>query len=809
MDLKLAARSLLRTPAFTAVAVATIAFGIGVTGANFSIVTEILVRPIALDDLDRLVMIQSKGRGDFQFDDYASSPRAYLDWTRETRSFEGLAAYRLTNVNLLGAGGPPEYVRGSRVSPEFFPLLRPRAALGRALLADEVAQRRDVVVLSDGLWRRRYAADPAIVGQTIQLNGESHLVAGVMPPSFRLPYAAELWLPLKLSPADRDDRALRDLAVVGRLRPGQTVAAADAEMRTVGARHAQLFPTSDAGRSLRAVSLRRGLTEDSTRSFIHTMMAGSLFVLLVVCLNVANLLLARGSVRRRELAVRAALGASRGRLTRLLLAESLLLALLAGALSLLVAAWSLELIRNGVSPSITRNLPGWDRLEINGAVLGYTLAAALATALAFGLAPALQLTRTPVGQALGESARTSTASRPLRRLRSALVVAQVAMALVLLAGAGALLAGVQRNANPRRGLDPDGVLTMQVVLRGDRYQARDQLLEFQRRTVAELAALPGVAGAAAASSIPWGNFAQSEPVHFDGRPPPRPGEVPAIELRAITPGYLELLRIPLLAGEPLGARDARPEAGRRALISASAARRFWPGGNAIGRQFRTGAASGDGGTVWTVGGIVGDVHHHWLRHPLPTMYVAAAHAVSAQMYLVLRLAGAGDPARLAPAAQAAVNRIDPELPVSNIRPLEQVLADRVSGTRVGSLMMGGFAAMALLLAALGIHGVVAYLVAQRHREIGIRLALGARAGQVLRLVMGRGVRLTLVGLALGLPGAVLVTRVLATFLADLIDTDVASLLLFTLMVAALALLSTFLPARRATRVDPMVALRSE
>jgi putative ABC transport system permease protein len=797
-DIRFAARSLRKTPGFTAIAALTIAIGIGFGSANFSLVHEILIRPVVLPEIDRLALVQEKGTRDQQFNEDVSA-RAWLDWQKEARSFQAMGAFQEWGVNLTG-GGPPEKIIAFQLSPEVFPLLRTPAALGRTFAPDEVeGKNQNVVVLSDGLWRRRYGAEPGIVGSKIFLDGSGYTVVGVMPRSFKFP-RGELWAPLWLVPKEREDRGLRFVGVVGRLRPGVSMAEANAEMRAIAERHATLYPRTDAGRTVRAIELVRGITEDTTRAFIFMLMVTSGFLLLIVCANVANLLLARGSARRREMAVRAALGARRWLLARQLLTESLLLALFASALSLLVAAWSLDFIKGGIPPSITRYIPGWENMGIDLGVLCFTLGVAVLTAVLFGLAPALALARTPIGEALKESGRSVTGGRRMQRLRSVLVVLQVSLALVLLAGAGVIVKGFVRSSNPRRGLDPDGVLVARVALPEGRYKDREPIMEFQRRVLEALRAIPGVDDAAASSSVPWGQNNWRRSFNIEGRSSPRPEDVPAADYRTVSPGYLSLLRVPLRAGVPFTERDNRLEAQPVAIISEAAARIHWPEGNAIGSRFSMSEKT------WTVVGIVGDLYNHYDRLPRVTIYVPAGRAPRGDMYFVVRTSA--DPAAVSGAMRAAIAGIDPELPVAPQRLLE-VLGERVAGIRLGSTMMSAFAVVALLLAGIGIYGVIGYLVAQRRQEIGVRMALGARPRQVLRLVMGGGARLTLAGVAVGLPAAIFVVRLMSRTFFDLVDADAWVIIAFTVLVASIALLGTLLPARQATKVDPMIALRSE
>jgi putative ABC transport system permease protein len=799
-DFKFAFRSLRKTPALTVIAVITIAIGIGFNAANFSIVYELLVRPLEIPDMDRVVILHEKSAQAFQYQDNMA-PRTWLDAQQQTGSYEQFAGYEYEQLNLTGFG-LPEQIFGADVTPEFFNTLRVPAALGRTFAADEIQGKSDhVAVLSDGLWKRRYGSDPAIVGKKVELDGESYLVAGVMPKTFAYPAAVEVWKPIMLTPAQKEGRNLRIMTGFGRLKPGVTVAQADAEIKTLAARLAKQFPDSDGGVQRRAVEMARGITEDVTRSFIWTLTFSAGFVLLIVCANIANLLLARGATRQREMAVRTALGARRGRLVRQLLTESLLLSVTSGVLALGVAAWSLDFIKAGIPPTTTRFIPGWVNMGINRPVLAFTLGLAIVTSVVFGLIPALSASGASVGDALKESGRSVLGGR--HRLRSALVVVQVSLALVLLTSAGALVKGFIRASNPNRGLDPHNVLTFMVGLPESRYSTPAAKLEFQRRTLEALRALPGVEDAAVTGNIPWGNNQSDRLYTIVGRPAPRREDMPDATWIPSSPNYLALLRVPLVSGRMIEPADDRADAEQVALINRSEARRHWGGEDPIGSHIRIETT----GKSYRIVGVVGDVYNHYERDAPAAIYVPSAQGPSGVFYFAVRTRG--ESFALADSARRAVAGVDGQMPLANVRTLEQQLKERTSGIRLGSTMMAAFAVVALLLSVIGIYGVIAYLVAQRHQEIGIRMALGAQPGQVLRMIMARGGWLVGVGVALGLPAAIFVGRLLAGALFTIIDNDASVFTVITLVVMGMALLGTLIPARRASRVDPMVALRYE
>jgi putative ABC transport system permease protein len=790
LDLRYALRSLRRTPGFTLVALAILALGIGFNSANFSLMQAVLLRPVALPELDRLAAVQ-EGPGE-----RAVSAPAWRAWRAEARSFEGLAAGQFREASLSGAG-VPEHVIGYQVSPEFFPVMRTPPALGRTLSASD----RGTVVLADGLWRRRFGGDPRVIGSVVKLDGVSHLVVGVMPRSFRYPAGVEVWTPLALTPEQGTDRERRDLWVVGRLRPGVGLGQANAELRTIAARQLRRAREPDRVRPGWAVPLARTMTDDASRAFVTMLVVAPAFVLLIVCGNLANLLLARGSARRRELAVRAALGAGRRRLIQLLLAESLLLALGGALLSLLVAFWGTDAIKAALPAALTRFIPRWDDVGVDPAVLLFTLTLAVVTALLFGLGPSLRTSRVPIAEVLKDGGQ-AVAGGGKQRLRSVLVALQLALALVLLVGTAATARGFVRAADPRQGIDPAGVLRLRVSLpeAAPRYAGPAEVLQFQRRALAELRAVPGVTDAAAASNIPWGDWGESRSVRIDA-------QSGVMDFRAVSPGYLGLLRVPTRAGAPLTAADDRPDAEPVALVSESAARRFWPEGNAVGAHLTM------NGRRWRVAGVVGDlvgdVQRRSLRQPFPTLYVpyGVVTGTLSVMYIVIRTTG--DPAALAGAVREAMARVDGDLAVTEVQTFAQRIDERLAGVRLGAQMMAVFAAMALLLAGLGVYGVTSYLVAQRQREIAVRMALGAHPRQVVRQLLKRGARLIVIGLGIGVPLAAAMTRAMSATLLDLVEPGLSLIAPFAAAVAALALLATFLPARRATRVDPVQALRGD
>jgi predicted permease len=808
-DLKIAVRSLRKTPTLTIVAILTIAIGIGFNATNFSLVQHILLRPTELPDLDRLVTIQDNGQEPpFQ---HNIALRTWRDFREEAHSYSGLALYQNWQLNLTGTGAA-EQLGMAQVSPEFFSVVATQAALGRTFAPDEVKGQKDhVVILSDGLWRRRFASDAGIVGKAIQLDGVSFTIVGVMPKSFRTPFTAELWIPYQFDISPPESRTARFYHVIGRLKPGATLAQADAEMRALSQRHAQLYPQSDAGHMLRVVTLVHDLTNsfEYYRSFVWGMTLATGFVLLIVCANIANLLLARGSTRRREMAVRVAVGASRLQLIRLLLLESIVLSVIAGGLSILISLWAIDFIRDAVPAIYAHDTPGWEALAMDRGVLVFTLGVTLLTALGFGVVPALSASHANLDQALRAGDRTISASRRMHRLRGALAAVQIALAVALLCSTGALVKGFVRQANPRRGLEPRGLLTFGVSLPEASYGKPEQILDFQRRAVEALRAIPNVVDAAATDCIPWG-CGEPEKRNFAvvGRPPSRPGEMPSLALIPAQANYLGLLGVPILEGRGLSPADDRPDAEPVGVVSRSFAQRHFPDGGAIGAHLDLPIVVGKPVTRFRVVGVAGDVYQHaYKREAPPTLYVTYAHEPFSGFAMVMRVPG--EPLAWANAARNAIAKVDPAIPLVYMRSLEQVLADQVSPGRMVAIMMLALGFVALLLAAMGIYGVISYLVAQRQQEIGIRIALGAPPARVLRMMMTRGAWMVALGVLFGLPGAMVLARLLSASILDMVDAEPAVYVTMTLIVVAIALLGTLVPARRATRVNPMIAMRGE
>jgi len=755
----------------------------------------LLLRPLPYENPERLVMItESDAQRKVQSMD-VSGPN-FLDWRSQAQSFERMAAIDSEeNFNLTG-GDFPERVKGATVSEDFFLTLGSAPAVGRAFLSEEAKPgAAPVVMLSHALWRRRFSGDRGVVGQTIRVNGESATVVGVMPPSFQYPADAELWMPFA-SALNQFNRSLFMLKVIARLKPGATITQARTELETIAQRLARQYPETNKDRGVHLATLQDDLVGD-VKPALQALLGASLFVLLIACVNVANLLLGRADVRRRELAVRAALGAGRIRLLRQLLVESLLLSLTGGAGGLLLARWGTSLLFS-INPAA---LPGKQEITLDAWLLGFTLLASSLTGVIFGLVPAWQLSGADLRASLQVGERSPVAGS--QRLRNALVVAEIALALVLLVGAGLLIRSFWRLVNVETGFDARSVLTMQLQLPEKEYAEKPRVAAFYDQLRQRVQALPGVQSAGLVNTLPMSGFFM-QGLEIEGAPPQTPGQRPITAFRATTPGYFGALGIPLLSGRVFQETD-RAETEAVVIIDQSTARRHWPEGQALGKRVKLGAPQ----DPWlTVVGIVGDVRYHGLdSRVFPTIYAPHAQVHFYRMMLAIR--ATTDPLALVPAVKEQVAALDRNLPISKIQTMEQIVAGSVTPQRFNLTLLGSFAALALLLAAVGIYGVISYSVTQRTREIGVRMALGARARDVSRLVIGQCIKLALLGVALGLGGALALTRWMKTLLFNVSETDPLTFTAIAILLTAVALLAGWLPARRATKVDPLVALRHE
>jgi putative ABC transport system permease protein len=809
-DVRYALRMLWKQPGFTAVAVVALALGVGANTAIFSVVNTLVFRPLLFPDADRLVQVWATNPqlpGEFATH-HEVSPGDVAEWRADANSFEDIALYRHTTYNLTGAG-EPERLEGARVSANFFKVLGAGPAAGRALSPeDDRAGAERVVVLSYGLWQRRFGSDPQVIGRTLTLNDEPYSVVGVLPADFKYPHlgTAALWTPFAFSAEQAAERGSRNLYTVARLRPTATVEQAQAEVAAVSARLAGSYPDTNRDWGARLVSLQDEVTR-FYRSALLIMLGSVALVLLIACANVANLLLMRASGRVREMAVRAALGASRWRLARQLIVESLLLALVGGLAGLLLAVWGIDLILSTIPPEIREFIPRYRDIGINGATLAFALLATVLASLVFGLAPALHASRPDLNEALKEGSGKASGGARSRRARGLLVVSEIALSVVLLVGACLLIKSFVRLQQVDPGFDAESVLTARIDLPQAGYADNERIVAFYDRALDGISRVPGAVSVGAVNRIPLGGSNTGTTFTVEGRPPAAAGEEPlAGRIRMISPGYFQTMNTPLLAGRQFAAGD-RAGAPLVVIVNESMARRFFGGaGEAVGK--RVVVARGGVNAPREIVGVVRDVKYAELTEQAGAqIYAPYAQLPDRSMGLVVR--AAGDPAALASAIRSAVWAVDPGQPISDIRPMPAIISDLMTASRSSSAMLGVFAGIATLLAALGIYGVISYSVAQRVHEIGIRVALGAGRGDIIRLVVGQGLALAGIGVAVGLAGAFALTRALASLLYGVSGTDPAIFAGVTLLLVGVALLASYIPARRATKVDPMVALRYE
>ncbi len=789
-DLRFGMRLLLRQPAFTLLVVLTLALGIGANTAIFSMVNGVLLRPLPFPSPERLVMVW--GHHSDIGKETASLPD-YRDWREGAPAFEHLEACASTWFNLTGQG-EPERITGARTTAGFFQALRVPAVLGRTFETGEDRQGNNrVVVLSHGFWKRHLGANPEVLGRTLTLDGLPHTIIGVASEHFRFLWNAELWAPMATDA--QLGRRSDFLTVVGRLAPGATVERAQAQLTDVASRLERQYPDTNARWTAKVVPLHEELVGEARPALLIFMGAVGL-VLLIACANVANLMLARSSRRQRELAVRAALGASRGRLIRQMLTESVLMALLGGALGMLLAVWGIDVLRTAQLSL----LPGHAEIGIDGWVLGFTLGLSLVTGVLFGLAPALSLPGRQLDGTLRAGARGLTGGLRLNQLRGWLVLGEVALALVLLVGAVLLLRSFDRLQQVDTGFNPEGVLTLRVMLPQTKYPEDPQLVSFYQQLTEQVAAVPGVESSGITNAVPLGS-APAWSFTIEGQTPDA-NAVQDAEVFAVSPGYFRTMSVPLRSGRLFEPQDG-PTAPPVALISQTLARRYWPGRDPLGARISV------NGTKWfTVVGVVGDVRADAIQNePYPQLYFPSTQMPRRMMFLTVRTAG--EPMSLVGALRREVSALDPDLPVSDVLTMEQRFGRAVATPRVNVLLLGGFAVVALLLAGMGIYGVISQMVAQRTREIGIRMALGARPGDVLRLMIRQGMTPALVGIALGLVAAWVGSSLLASLLYGVSAKDPLSFLIVPVFLAGVAFIAAWLPSRRATRVDPTEALREE
>ncbi len=810
-DLRHGLRMLARSPGFTAVAVLTLALGIGATTAIFSVIDAVLLRPLPYSEPDRLMMVWGKLAGiGLPRDQLAVSVPEFMDFQAMNQVFEGMAAFTGSSFN-LALEGSPERIQGASVSASLFPLLRVQPVWGRTFRPEEDQPGRDnVVLLSRGLWQRRFGSDPSLIGKTLTLSGRVYSVIGILPRDFQLPEQAEIWKPIAFDAADLSENRRADhfLTVVARLKPGVTLAQARANMEVIARRLQQTNPAQYPPRSgwgIRLTPLLEEMVQDTRPALL--MLVGAVALLLVIaCANVANLLLARASARQREIAIRAALGAGRGRLVRQLLTESCLLGLLGGALGLLLALWGGDLLVK-LGPE---NLPRLKDVTIDGRTLGFTLLISLGANCLFGLAPAWQACGGQRSAQLKEGSRAATASPRGARLRGLVVVSQISLSLVLLAGAGLLIKSFVRLLEVDPGFNPNHVVTMRINLPYLKYPEPRQAQAFFRQLLERVETFPGVEHASVVSHLPLDSVGWSGTFTVEGQVTDPAKGGPEADRRPSSTDYFRAMGIPLLRGRFFARRDETEDAPKVAIVDETLAETFWRGQDPLGKRLKLGGV--DSSRPWmSVVGVVRHVRHQGLEAQSRfQMYWPYPQQLPARtMSLVIRARSGVDPRSLARAAQNAVLALDKEQPVFAIRTMEEVVARSVAQRRLSMLLVVIFALVAVTLATVGIYGVMSYSIARRTHEIGIRVALGARAPDVLALIARQALALVALGVAAGLAGTLVASRWLSALLFQVAPGDPWVLAAAALLLAAVALAASYLPARRALRVDPLAALRYE
>jgi putative ABC transport system permease protein len=793
-DLRYTVRMLRKSPLFTLAVVGTVALAIGANTAIFSVVNAVMLRPLPYEKPDRLVWIAEKN-DKLNLPTFAASVLNYLSWKEQSRTFESMGAFGFATFNLTGLGDP-EQLTGGTVTPSLFPLLGIKPLLGRAFGADEDRPgSAKVAMIGEGLWKRRFGGDPSVVGRHLTLNSIDHTVIGIAPASLALLSNGDLWTPMTIDPG-REIRLNHVILAVGRLRPGATLEQAQAEMDVVAGQVSQQYPeTKEWG--IRLVDFYHFFVNPQLQTGLLVLLCAVGCVLLIAAANVANLLLARAASRQKEIAVRTAIGASRGRLLRQLLVESLVLSSIGGAVGLLAALWGVDAI-NAVMPANLLPVPD---VGIDSTVLLFAVVLTVVTGLLFGVAPAFHAAKTDLNEVLKQVTRASSGARP--RLRNGLAAAELALATILLIGAGLLSQSLLRLQHVSLGFRSDRLLTFQISLPRTKYPIEKSTV-FYRTLLESLRATPGVRAAGASSGIPFGNGAYTQsPIVTIGPSPLPPETAIPTDWRVVTPGFFQAMNIPVLRGRDFTDADAPAGAPLVVIVSQTTAKRFWGEADPIGHSLHR---QSDLARQYTVVGVVGDVRQAALSQESPAIYYPSLGLVGS-MGVVVRTDP--PPTSLLPVVRQKVHDLDPGLPMSSVRTMDEWVSNNAAQPRLNAILLAVFAGVAMLIAAIGIYGVLAYSVNQRTREIGLRMALGAPRGRVLRLIIREGMVVGVIGIGAGIVGALGFSRVLASLVFDVPVRDPLTYLVVAFALTIVAFAACVIPARKASRVDPMVALRCD
>ncbi len=797
-DAKYGIRLLVKSPAFALIAVLTLALAIGANTAIFSVVNAVLLRKLPYAEPNRLVRLyEERTKENVQRNPVA--PADYLDWRAQNGVFESMAAYAPGGFSISGGTGQPQSVFGVYGSADLFRTMGVTPILGRGFASDEDQPGHDtVVVISSGLWERMFAADRNVIGRKVMLDGAPATIIGVMPSKFVFPTSDfQLWTPLVFSAEQAANRGMHSYDVVARLKPGISLARAQGDMKAIGARLEAAHQDTNVGHTVNVFPLYDEVVTDVRRPLLVLLGAVGL-VLLIACGNVANLVLARDSARIREFAVRAALGAARSRIIRQCLTESLLLSLLSGILGMLLASWGI----GAISALLPKHILPSEDIRPDRIVMGFCIGLSLLTAFVFGLVPAFSVQRSSVNEPLKEGARGTSSSLGLFRLRGVLAVVQVSLALTLLSGAGLLIRSFLRVQRVDPGFETSSAVTFGVSLPDTRYNKPEQRSDFYQKLLENVATLPGVTSAGAINFLPVGGGDARRGIWVEGRDPgPEPTRA---HPRVVTAGYFSTMQIPIRRGRAFTEADRRG-APLVVMVNETLVRRFFPGRDPLGKHL---ALGGDTTRQFEIVGVVGDVKHWGLENQVnPEMYFSMLQTSPYQMSIIVR--SAGDPESLSTPLRKLVTSLDPELPAATVTPLEDVVSESVRPRRFNTILLGTFSGIALLLAVIGVYGVISYATAQRTREFGIRMALGARARDVFHLVLGSGMAMVGVGIVLGLAGGLAASQLLRKLLFEVKPFDPVTYAVTALAIASAAALACYLPARRATRVEPLEALRYE